>query len=43
LDALKRIDYAHFVSVKIYRTTAWAEAARAAMAYLKQLSWPDTR
>ncbi len=42
LRALKSMDYRRFVSVKIYRTSEWQEAARSAMEYLAGLSLPDT-
>ena len=39
-DALQRIDYERFVSVKVYRCPVWQEAAQSAMEYLKGLPWP---
>lgn len=33
IQALREVDYAHFVSVKIYRKVDWEEAARSAMAF----------
>jgi sugar phosphate isomerase/epimerase len=36
LRALDEVGYAHFVSVKIYRTADWEAAARAAMAFLRE-------
>jgi sugar phosphate isomerase/epimerase len=34
LQALRSINYRHFVSVKIYRATSWQQAAQTAKAYL---------
>jgi sugar phosphate isomerase/epimerase len=36
LRALQNIDYEHFVSVKVYRAADWQDAARSAMAYLRE-------
>jgi sugar phosphate isomerase/epimerase len=37
VQALKAIDYDHFVSVKVYRAATWRDAAQSAMAYLTNL------
>jgi sugar phosphate isomerase/epimerase len=42
LQALKSIDYRHFVSVKIYRGVDWQEGAQSAMRYLAGLHLPET-
>jgi sugar phosphate isomerase/epimerase len=36
LQALDEVSYSHFVSVKIYRKADWDEAARTAMAFLRE-------
>jgi sugar phosphate isomerase/epimerase len=36
LRALDEVDYAHFASVKIYRKVGWEEAARGAIAFLRE-------
>ncbi len=42
LQALKSIDYQHFVSVKIYRGLEWQEAAKRAIEYIAGLTLPET-
>jgi 5-keto-L-gluconate epimerase len=41
LEALRRIDYDRFVSVKVYRTATWQDAAQSAMTYLSDLAVSD--
>jgi sugar phosphate isomerase/epimerase len=43
VQVLKRMDYDHFVSVKVYRTATWRDAAQAAMAYLTDLAVSEAR
>jgi sugar phosphate isomerase/epimerase len=43
VQVLKRMDYDHFVSVKVYRTATWPDAAQAAMVYLTDLAVSEAR